>query len=383
MPKTIKGTKAGETLDGSAGADLIYGLGSKDILNGLGGNDLLDGGVGADRMFGGDGDDRYVVDSVSDKVIEAADEGNDLVLAALSRYKIPSQVENLTFTTRASHFGIGNGLNNVITGNSGTDRLFGGGGDDTLIGGNGNDYLSGGRGRDTLLGGNGDDTLNGGAGNDLLDGGIGADNLFGGRGNDIYIVDNARDTAVDVANGGIDEVRTRVDFKLSGNIERLTITGANSADGTGNMLDNALTGNDQRNVLDGAGGNDILDGGKGNDVMTGGLGVDRFVFSSAPNRLTNSDLITDFSRDQKDKIVLSLDVFTDFDGDGRISPDAFHAEGGATRATEDGQFLIYDTASGALYYDAEGPDGRGAIQIAQLGETDHPALFWSDFLIVG
>ena len=383
MPKTIKGTKAGDTLDGSGGADLIYGLGGKDILNGIGGNDLLDGGVGADRLVGGDGDDRYVVDNASDKVIEAADEGADLVLVALARYKLPSHVENLTFTTRGSHIGIGNGLDNVITGGAGTDRLLGGGGADTLLGGNSNDYLSGGRGRDTLQGGNGDDTLDGGSGNDVLDGGIGADNLFGGRGNDVFIIDNPRDTALDVANGGIDEVRTRVDFKLGGNIEKLTVYGGNSVDGTGNALDNTLIGNDQRNAFYGASGNDTLDGGKGNDVLNGGAGADRFVFSSAPNRLTNSDLIEDFSREQKDKIVLSLDVFVDFDGSGRISPDAFHAEAGATRATEDGQFLIYDTASGALYYDAEGPDGRGAIQIAQLGETDHPALRWSDFLIIG
>jgi hypothetical protein len=36
-----------------------------------------------------------------------------------------------------------------------------------------------------------------------------------------------------------------------------------------------------------------------------------------------------------------------------------------------------------LYYDPQGPDGRGAIPIAQLGEVDHPALRWSDFLIIG
>ena len=158
--------------------------------------------------------------------------------------------------------------------------------------------------------------------------------------------------------------------------------GPYSADGTGNALNNTITGNDQHNVLSGGDGADVLDGGKGNDVLSGGAGADRFVFSSVPNRLTNVDLITDFLRAEGDKFQLSNAVFTDFDGLGRISRDAFLAAPGATRAVEDGQFLIYNTKTGALYYDAEGPSGRGPIQIAQLGHGDHPEVVWTDFLII-
>ncbi|MEI6643982.1 MAG: calcium-binding protein [Novosphingobium sp.] len=383
MPKTIKGTNSAETLTGTSGDDVIEALGGRDILIGLRGNDVLDGGSGADRMLGGPGNDTYMIDSVSDRAVELANEGTDTVLTTLAQYTLPSHVENLTFSGRANHSGFGNGLANVIIGNQGNDRLFGGRGADTLIGNGGRDYISGGVGNDILRGGSDSDTLNGGSGSDLLDGGLGDDRMFGGLGNDIYLVDNARDQVFDVASGGVDEVRSTVDFKLGSQIEKLTIVGAYSSNGTGNELDNTLVGNDKVNVLDGDDGNDSLDGRKGNDKLTGGQGADKFVFSTAPNTTANSDLITDFSHTQGDKIMLSLDIFTDFDGAGRITADNFLAGADAMRAQEDSQFLIYNTTTGVLYYDAEGTSGRGPIAIAQMGQGDHPELTWLDFLIIG
>ena len=54
--------------------------------------------------------------------------------------------------------GIGNGLANTLTGNSGDQPLSGLGGNDTLTGSGGNDNLVGGLGNDTLDGGAGIDT---------------------------------------------------------------------------------------------------------------------------------------------------------------------------------------------------------------------------------
>ncbi|OYU35274.1 MAG: hypothetical protein CFE35_09790 [Novosphingobium sp. PASSN1] len=207
--------------------------------------------------------------------------------------------------------------------------------------------------------------------------------MFGGKGNDIYIADNLLDSAVDVASSGNDEVRASVDFKLSSNIEKLTLTGEQPIDGTGNALDNVLIGNDKPNELKGERGNDVLDGGKGNDVLSGGEGADKFVFAAAPSSVLNFDVITDFSSAAHDRIVLALDVFADFGGAGKIGPDAFKAGPGVVKAAADGQFLIYDTTTGALYYDAEGPDGGNPVKIAQLGLSDHPVLAWSDFVIIG
>jgi Ca2+-binding RTX toxin-like protein len=59
--------------------DTILGLDGDDRLFGLSGNDLLDGGVGKDHMEGGLGNDTYIVDSISDRVIESMDQGIDTV----------------------------------------------------------------------------------------------------------------------------------------------------------------------------------------------------------------------------------------------------------------------------------------------------------------
>lgn len=381
MPKKLTGTNADNTLTGSSGEDAIYGLGGRDLLDGMGGNDLLDGGLGGDRMRGGEGDDQYVIDNVADRVTELSDEGVDTVLASIQVVLMSANVENLTFTNSARHTGVGNSLANLMTGNNGVDRLIGKGGDDTLRGNSGNDYLSGGSGKDMLLGGSGQDMLYGGAGNDFLDGGINSDVMSGGSGSDTFIVDNVNDRVSEVSSPGIDTVQSTVDFKLSTNVENLNLVGIYSADGTGNRSDNRIVGNNQKNILKGMDGNDTLDGGKGSDRLTGGDGADRFVFSSAPSIADNTDIITDFIRADGDKIHLSQEIFADFET-GRISGDAFYAAPGAKRATEDGQFLIYDSASGALFYDAEGPDGRGPIQIAQLGIGDHPLLNYGDFVII-
>jgi Ca2+-binding RTX toxin-like protein len=53
--------------------DTILGLDGDDRLFGLSGNDLRDGSVGKDHMEGGLGNDTYIVDSISDRVVEAMD----------------------------------------------------------------------------------------------------------------------------------------------------------------------------------------------------------------------------------------------------------------------------------------------------------------------
>ena len=44
---------------------------------------------------------------------------------------------------------------------------------------------------------------------------------------------------------------------------------------------------------------------------------------------------------------------------------------------------IYDTTTGALYYDADGLGGVDAVQVAVLGTTTHPGLVYSDVQIIG
>jgi len=117
------------------------------------------------------------------------------------------------------------------------------------------------------------DALYGNGGNDALDGGAGIDRMAGGTGDDAYFVDNYGDKVIENAAEGIDSVLATANYKLSANVENLTLGGSAQIWGYGNDLDNALTGNDAANKLYGLGGNDIIDGKGGVDRMFGGTGM--------------------------------------------------------------------------------------------------------------
>lgn len=122
-------------------------IGNSDIntLTGAAGNDWLDGKGGIDKMVGGAGDDTYVTDNASEIITERSNEGTDRILTSIS-YTLPSNVENLTLTGTAAINGIGNTLNNMLTGNAAANSLFGDTGNDTLDGMEGADMLTGGKG---------------------------------------------------------------------------------------------------------------------------------------------------------------------------------------------------------------------------------------------
>jgi len=281
------------------GSLFLAGTGAAELLTGGGGADYLDGRAGADTMKGGDGSDVYIVDNVGDLVAETADQGWDTVRSRVS-YTLTNHVENLILTGTAAINGVGNNLNNTLTGNSGDNVLDGGTGVDYLIGGFGNDtYIVNGLGlaitestnggTDTVLSqisfalgahlenitltgtaainalGNAvGNILIGNANDNLLDGKGGGDVLIGGAGNDTYVVDSLEDL-VQETGGGVDTVLSEIDLKLGSGLENLGLTGT-AVHGTGNATDNVLTGNNADNVLDGRNGADTLAGGLGNDT---------------------------------------------------------------------------------------------------------------------
>jgi len=317
----VQGSTNADVLSGTAFRDLMEGLAGNDRLSGLAGDDTLDGGAGKDTLSGGPGNDTYLVDNAGDMIVEAADEGTDVVISTVS-HQLSDNVENLILAGTKAINATGNALNNILTGNPAANVLDGGTGADTLVGGSGSDvyvvddvgdvvvenvgegtdtvqsYLSYSLGPNlenlTLLGnsplqGTGNELNNlltgnaapnalyGNAGNDTLNGGGGADTLLGGPGNDVYVVDDVGDVVVENPDEGTDTVQSSVSHTLGDNLEKLTLTGTAAINGSGNDLDNLLTGNPAGNILSAGIGNDTLNGGAGGDTLIGGLGNDTYV----------------------------------------------------------------------------------------------------------
>src|SRR5436190_23472280 len=95
------GTGNNDIIFGTQGNDEIWGMGGDDILLGGAGDDILNGGTGKDTMQGGLDNDTYIVDDVSDKVVEYRGEDYDTVRAAID-YRLNGNVEPLHINGRAN-----------------------------------------------------------------------------------------------------------------------------------------------------------------------------------------------------------------------------------------------------------------------------------------
>lgn len=280
------------TLQGAGGLTGEGNNGDNTIVGDVG-NDRIDGGGGVDTMVGGAGNDTYFVDNREDRIIEAQDEGTDLVVATVS-YSLnqpAASVENLILRGTDDLTGEGTSGNNTITGHHGNDKLIGHSGNDTLRGGNGHDRLFGNNGQDRLEGGNGNDILQGHNGHDILIGGKGADEMEGGSGNDIYYIDNVGDRVIEAAGQGVDHVYSNRSYALSGsaaNVENLTLTGSANMTGTGNAGNNRIVGDRGNDTLTGLAGHDTLNGGAGADTMVGGVGNDAYHVDNVGDRVTEN-----------------------------------------------------------------------------------------------
>jgi hypothetical protein len=238
--------------------------------------------------------------------------------------------------------------------------------------------ISGTAGNDILQGTQFADTLTGNAGNDTFNAGEGNDSMTGGAGNDIYLVENAGDTYTEVAGGGTDLVISYLAMHtLGANVENLQLAGT-ATTGIGNSLNNSITGNGRNNTIDGGSGNDILNGAAGSDIISGGTGTDFFVFNTALNAVTNVDTMTDFNVTD-DTIRLENAIFAKFIATGAIPADTFVSGAGAI-ALDSNDFLIYDTTTGNLSYDADGNDIGAQVVFATL--TGIPVLTAADFVII-
>jgi len=121
---------------------------------------------GNDVMIGSSGDNTFFVYSGGDSVVEQPGGGIDTVKSTAT-FALSDNVENLFLigngpTITGSIIGLGNSLNNIITGDAGNQSLDGGGGNDLLTGGAGDDLfiVKAGQGSDLITDfGNGNDML--------------------------------------------------------------------------------------------------------------------------------------------------------------------------------------------------------------------------------
>ena len=202
--------------------------------------------------------------------------------------------------------------------------------------------------------------------------------MTGGAGSDRYYVDDASDVVIEFASGGTDTVYTTASYTLANQVENLVINGADALNGTGNTGSNRLTGNAMNNVLTGLAGNDRLVGGLGDDdlrggigrdILTGGAGADEFQFAEWGS--ANYDSIVDFvSAD--DTIGLDGAAFGLVLGALDASAYAF-----GTAATDSAHRILYNQATGDIYFDADGT-GAGARQLV-ASVVDGTVVTYEDF----
>ncbi|NBZ86765.1 M10 family metallopeptidase C-terminal domain-containing protein [Stagnihabitans tardus] len=345
------------------GADSVLGLGGNDTIETGGGNDTLEGGQGADSLIGGAGDDLYLVDA-GDVVVEALDGGIDTVQSA-QNHSLAENVEKLVLLGAAEN-GIGNALDNTLTGNVAANWLVGGAGNDTMIGGQGNDayqvteagdvvieaaaggtdtvrasfdYILGANVENLILegaalkgtGNAGFNAITGNALNNVLDGKAGMDTLRGLGGDDTYYVDATLDQVFENAGEGNDRVNASADFTLRGEIETLVLTRAGLRG----------TGSEYANTILGSAGADSLDGGLGADSLAGGRGDDSYFTDGL-------DTITEAKNAGIDTVYASVDLVLGANLENLVLTGAAHVGTGNTLANTITGTALADTLSGGL-----------------------------------
>ncbi len=385
----------GDGTGDDSNADMLYGQAGDDHIFGGKGDDHLYGGTGDDRLWGNGGADTYyggagsdmiyanemdtvingwvmtppddngspqteavgdpgAVDTVSYEKMEDGVERSLGVSAVTNPQGITiTNIENLIGSQGDDTLGGSDGVDNVIEGGEGGDRLEGGtqgmvgdtlsyassddwvrvtlvadaqaetsrghasgdnatgfenvtgsAYDDDITGDAGNNVLRGLDGDDELVGGTGADTLEGGAGADELDGGVARsdDNEAGDTlsyaHSDAGVHVNLATARVSGGHADGDTIATVETDHDNDDTETSTVSEDDRTDDievstfenvTGSMYHDRLTGDYRMNVLNGMGGNDVIKGLDGWDMLTGGPGADRLEGGESGARVAVAD----------------------------------------------------------------------------------------------
>ncbi len=400
---SILGGNGNDSLTGGAGDDTLVGKAGDDALLGGAGNDSLRGSTGDDTLYGGDGND--TLDGGDGLGMLAGGAGDDTYRIASSPALLPTVLTmtgnswvldgSLTFTPADGEFVVtlgdltGDGLVDsfqlayhdaaythwwyvVFT----THRL-----DQNLLPGayfdaqratmeeNGHpglDVYGDGRGSNTVTGSftvNAAEFDYAGAEPQVASFSATFEHHYNGDPAAVfgsvnigYHADPA--TIIEAAGEGYDTVYAEISYALADNVEALFLTGADALDGMGNLLGNLITGNDAGNRLA---------GGDGNDTLDGGGGADTFFFDTAPNPSGNADTVSDFVTGA-DTLELDAAVFAALAGLAGSSLGAAHfVSAPNVHAGDADDFILHDTLTGNLYYDADGSGAEAVVLFAMIG----------------
>lgn len=388
ISNTVYGSDQADTVFTFGGADVVYGLGGSDQIDAGTNNDELVGGVGDDTLTGGDGNDTVGGGGGNDLIVGGNGAGDDVYQggAGVDTVKYTSAVAGIVVNLAAGTAGslVGNdaagigtdqlsAIENVIAG-SFNDRIFGSGSANQLEGMDGNDALNGRAGDDRIYGGNGNDTLIGGLGDDILSGGPGVDGASYQSATAGVTVSLTLAVAQETGGAGVDTLTSIANLVGSAFADQLT--GNRFANAlVGGLGDDTLSGNAGNDRLDGGAGADLLSGDTGNDRLIGGAGNDTFRFDAALGD-SNVDMIKDFVS-AEDTIHLDDAVFAGIGPVGALDPAAFAI---GTQALDPDDRIIFNSATGELFYDADGSGAGAAVQFALL--PDKAAVAADDFFVV-
>ncbi|VXD10314.1 calcium-binding protein [Planktothrix paucivesiculata] len=423
------------TLLGGAGDDSLYGgVGrfgeGQNYFEGGDGNDTIRGFALQDALYGGEGNDLIVTANPNVLTIQGSTTqpgftgentlygggGNDTLLAAFSTDYLYGDAGNDSLSGKFS-------------------LLEGGDGNDTLYGGDWTLQLPGVTDRVPTV------TLSGGAGNDYLHGAFGSvANLYnGGLGDDTIVFTTTNDSLLGEGSvegndkisfvGGLAAGATGVSFVLFDTLGNNTISGSDGNDSivTGSGTDflqggsvatpaglavgfgddtlvagggnDYLFGGSGSDVLFGEAGNDTLQGGTERDTLVGGEGSDVFLYQFKSDLSgTVADIITDFNPGE-DKLFFSRGpggfafelrpgvptTEISFEQFIVLDKNSYNGGGANTQApTTVGPVLVYEKASGVLWYDSDGGGSNPADIVAFMARPDNtiPTLTRTDIVIV-
>lgn len=333
------------------GNDHLNGYGGNDTLIGGGGHDTISGGPGADIVDGGAGYDRAIF----------------------------SETARVTIDLHSGLLSSGEAKGDIYTG---IELFVTGGGDDVFYADDSPTAFWASLGYDSIsymystspvtITINANTFFPSGSGK----GGFAEGDYFsdieiyyGSNHDDTYIINGPYTTyrIIERESGGIDEIRIDAPRKiLDSFFENLTYTGSGNFEGYGNQ---------QANIIIGGAGDDILGGGGAADELIGGAGADTFSFAVLDG---TSDIIRDFDAGA-DRIEIFRGAFTAFAQApaGTLPTGTFEVGPVATKATSR---LVYDDATGSLYYDSDGYGGAAQTRIASLPNV--PQLSVENFVLI-